>query len=59
MLCGSGCIGYRFALLEIKTILATLIEAFEFLERDEAGTRIVSTLESYDILSLCASLTDA
>ncbi|CAD6586001.1 MAG: hypothetical protein CYPHOPRED_003360 [Cyphobasidiales sp. Tagirdzhanova-0007] len=33
-----GCIGYRFALLEVKTILATLIAAFEFLERDEGGT---------------------
>ncbi|GAA6058942.1 hypothetical protein JCM10212_002894 [Sporobolomyces blumeae] len=29
-----SCIGYRFALLEVKAILATLIDAFEILPRD-------------------------
>ena len=37
-----GCIGYRFALLEYKTILATLINAYEFEERDIGGTEFVS-----------------
>ena len=36
-----GCIGYRFALLEVKVLLSTLIDAFEFLERDEGGTPTV------------------
>jgi cytochrome P450 len=36
-----GCIGYRFALLEYKTILATLINAYEFEERDIGGTEFV------------------
>lgn len=39
-----GCIGYRFSLAEIKVILYALILNFEFLERDEGGTPIVSAL---------------
>jgi len=35
-----GCIGYRFSLLELKAILATLIDTFEFAERDVGGTPI-------------------
>lgn len=29
-----GCIGQKFSVLEIKTILATLINKFEFVESD-------------------------
>ncbi|GAA6058936.1 hypothetical protein JCM10212_002888 [Sporobolomyces blumeae] len=29
-----SCIGYKFALLELKAILATLVDAFEFVTRD-------------------------
>ena len=32
--------GYRFAILELKALLATLIDAFAFAERDEGGTPI-------------------
>ncbi|GAA5823734.1 hypothetical protein JCM3770_002596 [Rhodotorula araucariae] len=32
----SGCIGYKFAILEFKAILAVLIDQFEFALRDEA-----------------------
>jgi len=37
-----GCIGYRFSLAEIRTLTTALIANFEFLERDEGGTPIVS-----------------
>jgi len=37
-----GCIGYRFALLEIKTILVMLMSEFEFLERDVEGTPLTA-----------------
>lgn len=37
-----GCVGYRFALLEIKVLLAELASKFEFLERDVGGTPMVS-----------------
>lgn len=37
-----GCIGYRFSLLEIKVLVFELVASFEFLERDEGGTPIVS-----------------
>ena len=37
-----GCIGYKFSLLEVKILVFELIASFEFLERDEGGTPIVS-----------------
>lgn len=37
-----GCIGYRFAIYEVKIILFFLVLNLEFLERDEGGTPIVS-----------------
>lgn len=37
-----GCIGYKLSLGEIKVILFELVANFEFLERDEGGTPIVS-----------------
>jgi len=30
-----GCVGYKFALLEFKTILSTIVETLEFKERDD------------------------
>lgn len=46
-----GCIGYRFALLEYKTILATLINAYEFEERDIGGTEF--TKRSNIVTRMC------
>lgn len=32
-----GCVGYRFAIREIKTIIAVLLEAFQFDPRDKGN----------------------
>jgi len=39
-----GCIGYRFANLETKVLISKLVDAFEFLERDVAGTPVTRAL---------------
>ena len=36
-----GCIGARFAMVEIKAVLAVLVDALTFAERDEAGTPVL------------------
>ena len=33
-----SCIGYRFAILEFKAAMVELINAFDFIERDDKGT---------------------